>query len=155
MMTTAVKSKHRKKEGVRSGGRNGRRTKKPSAASVASVAVGLTFTREAVAEKEGGGRRTFCAVLPQRRIAAYLIFTTCTNHDISLPSVVWKASLLTPRLEGGAAVATFTIPSSFSNAGGASKNAASPPLSTYCLTDILHVADTFAYASLIKQAQGS
>ena len=95
MMTRAVKSKYGKKEGVRGGGRNGRRTKKPSA-SVASVAVGLTFTREAVAEKEGGGRRTFCAVLPQRRIAAYLIFTTCTNHDISLPSVVWKASLLTP-----------------------------------------------------------
>ena len=95
-MTRAVKSKHRKKEGVRSGGRNGRRTKK-LAVSVASVAVGLTFTREAVAvaEKEGGGKRTFCAVLPQRRIAAYLIFTTCTNHDISLPSVVWKGSLLT------------------------------------------------------------
>ena len=51
MMTRAVKSKHRKKEGVRGGGRNGRRTKK-LAVSVASVAVGLTFTRGG----EGGRR---------------------------------------------------------------------------------------------------
>ena len=102
------------RSGGRSGGRSGMLTKK---SDVASRRVGRRLSD--IHEKEGksgggGGGSTFCAVLPQRRIAAYLIFTTCTNHDISLHPV-WESPY--SRLEGGA-VATFTIPSSFSNAAG-------------------------------------
>ena len=120
-MRMAVKSKHQK--GGRSGGRNGRLTKKYTPSVV---------RQSDIHEKEGGrgsargGEGTFCAVLPQRRIAAYLIFTTCTNHDISLQS---GSQSRIPRLKG--AVATFTIPSLFSDAVGEQAKTPSRSLTKY------------------------
>ena len=117
----AVKSKHQK--GGRSGGRNGRLTKKYTPSVV---------RQSDIHEKEGGrgsargGEGTFCAVLPQRRIAAYLIFTTCTNHDISLQS---GSQSRNSRLKG--AVATFTIPSLFSDAVGEQAKTPSRSLTKY------------------------
>lgn len=120
----AVKSKHQK--GGRSGGRNGRLTKKYTPSVV---------RQSDIHEKEGGrgsargGEGTFCAVLPQRRIAAYLIFTTCTNHDISLQS---GSQSRNSRLKG--AVATFTIPSLFSDAVGEQAKTPSRSLTKYSIS---------------------
>ena len=124
----AVKSKHQK--GGRSGGRNGRLTKKYTPSVV---------RQSNIHEKEGGkgsargGEGTFCAVLPQRRIAAYLIFTTCTNHDISLHPVggVGWGGPLTARSRLKGAVATFTIPSLFSDAVGEQAKTPSRSLTKY------------------------
>ena len=148
-----------KKQAPKKGGRAGRRSKRQ--ADEKALRLRRVGRRRADIHERGGGGEG------GRREKDFLCrFAAETNCRLPHFHDLYKSRHLTPfrrlesqsphsRLEGGAAVATFTIPSSFSNAGGASKNAASPPLSTYCLTDILHVVDTFAYASLIKQAQGS
>ena len=140
-----------KKQAPKKGGRAERRSKRQA--------------DEKALRRRVGRRRADIHERRRRREAGKGLFVPfCRRDELPLTSFSRLVQITTShslpsgsrsphsRLERGAEVATFTIPSSFSNAGGSKHKRRFAPLSTHCLSDILHVPDTFAYASLIKQA---
>ena len=150
-----------KKQAPKKRGRAGRRSKRQ--ADEKAVRLRRVGRRRADIHERGSGGEG------GRREKDFLCrFAAETNCRLPHFHDLYKSRHLTPfrrlesqsphsRLEGGAAVATFTIPSSYSNAGGASKNAASPPLSTFCLPNRYLARCRYPHVHFIDQAstQGS